>query len=83
MGDTAAERMHAAVHKHGIMWTDLAKRTAEELHGDKAEADHQVARLIERKGCSIAVAVSIIGIITDRATNALGGNEQNATETDR
>lgn len=62
---TTAERLHDSVLRHRIAWTDLAARVVENEGIPKQEADAQVAALIERRACSMAVAIALIDMIVD------------------
>lgn len=63
---TTAERLHGTVNRHGLFWTDIASRVVSNEGIAQDEANKQVARLITKEDCSLAVALAIIDMIVEQ-----------------
>lgn len=66
MSDTAAERLHDAVNRHDIMWTDLTMRVAGNESISRDAAAEQVLGLIERRSVTMPVALALIDMIVEK-----------------
>ncbi|MCK1445387.1 hypothetical protein IVB43_23670 [Bradyrhizobium sp. 48] len=68
MGETAAERLHDAVNRHNIAWTDLTMRVAGSEGISRDAAAEQVLGLIERRSVTMPVAIALIDMIVERTS---------------
>ncbi|MCK1430926.1 hypothetical protein [Bradyrhizobium sp. 87] len=66
MSETAADRLHDAVNRNRIAWTDLTMRVASSEGIPRDAAAEQVLGLIERRVVTMPVAVALIEMIVEK-----------------
>lgn len=62
------DRLHCAVDKHDVSWTELAERVRQNTGMSAEGANGSVALLIQRRAALASVAVALMEIVAEKHT---------------